>query len=163
VHDESKSESVTTPPPTSNPFDNALIGSPVDISVFQAGNSILNQLITNKQPLDTPVRNYVRRLTQRSECLYAETVILQKEKTNLEGVVVARRNAENGKHGVLKGRYSIATEDILEQVRAEEAKIQAKKKKSARRDTMTVLDQTNVITRDRDDIEEDFDSIETAD
>ena len=80
----------------------------------------------NKQPLDTPVRNYVRRLTQRSERLYAETVILQKEKTNLEGVVVARRNAENGKHGVLKGRHSIATEDILEQVRAEEAKTQAK-------------------------------------
>ena len=109
------------------------------------------------------MRNYVRRLTQRSERLYAETVILQKEKTNLEGVVVARRNAEKGKHRVLKGRHSIATEDILEQVRAEEAKIQAKKKKSARRDTMTVLDQINVITRDRDDIEEDFDSIETAD
>ena len=94
MHDESKSESATTPPPTSNPFDNALIGSPVDISVFQAANSILNQLIMNKQPLDTPVRNYVRRLTQQSERLYAETVILQKEKTNLEGVVVARRNAE---------------------------------------------------------------------
>jgi len=76
------------------PFDNALISSPVDISVFQAANSILNQLITNKQPLDTPVRNYVRRLTQRSERLYAKTVILQKEKTNLEGVVVAHRNAE---------------------------------------------------------------------
>ena len=48
VHDYSKSESVTTPPPTSNPFDNALISSPVNISVFQAANSILNELITNK-------------------------------------------------------------------------------------------------------------------
>ena len=163
VHDYSKSESATTPPPTSNPFDNALIGSPVDISVFQAANSILNQLITNKQPLDTPVRNYVRRLTQRSERLYAEAVILQKEKTNLEGVVVARRNAENGKHGVLKGRHSIATENILEQVRAEEANTQAKRKKSARRGTITVLDQINVITSNRDDIDEDVDSIETAD
>ena len=163
VHDDSNSESVTTPPPTSNPFDNALISSPVDILAFQAANGTLNQLIMNKQPLDTPARNYVRRLTQRSERLYAETVILQKEKTNLEGVVVARRNTESGKCRVLKGKHSIASEDILEQVRAEEAKIQAKKKKSARRDTMMVLDQINVITRDRDDIEEDFDSIETAD
>ena len=102
-------------------------------------------------------------MIQWSECLYAETVILEKEKPNLEGVVVARRNSENEKHRVLKGKHSIVSEDILEQVRAEEAKIQAKKKKSARRDTMTVLDQINVITRDRDDIEEDFDSIETAD
>ena len=144
MHDESKSESTTTPPPTSNPFDNALIGSPVDISVFQAANSMLNQLITNKQPLDTPARNYVQQLTQRSERLYAETVILQKEKTNLEGVVVVHRNAESGKRGVLKGRHSIATEDILEQVRAEEAKTQAKRKKSARRDTTTVSDQINI-------------------
>ena len=90
-------------------------------------------------------------------------MILQKEKTNLEGVVVARRNAENGKRGVLKGRHSIATEDILEQVRAEEAKTQAKRKKSARRGTITVLDQINVITSNRDDIDEDVDSIETAD
>ena len=90
-------------------------------------------------------------------------MILQKEKTNLEGVVVVRRNAESGKCGVLKGRHSIATEDILEQVRAEEAKTQAKRKKSARRDTTTVSDQINIITRNRDDIEEDFNSIETAD
>ena len=90
-------------------------------------------------------------------------MILQKEKTNLEGLIVVRRNAESGKRGVLKGRHSIATEDILEQVRAEEVKTQAKRKKSARRNTITVSDQINVITRDRDDIEEDYDSIETAD
>ena len=90
-------------------------------------------------------------------------MILQKEKTNLEGVVVVRRNAESGKRGVLKGRHSIATEDILEQVRVGEAKTQAKRKKSARRDTTTVSDQINIITRNRDDIEEDFNSIETAD
>ena len=163
MHDDSNSERATTPPPTSNPFDNALLCSPVNISAFQAANSTLNQLVINKQPLDTPARNYVLRLTQRSERLYAETVILQKEKTNLEGVVVARRNAENEKCGVLKGRHSIATEDILEQVRAEEAKTQVKRKKSARRGTITVLDQINVITSNRDDIDEDVDSIETAD
>ena len=72
-------------------------------------------------------------------------------------------NAENEKRGVLKGRHSIATEDILEQVRAEEAKTQAKRKKSARRGTIMVLDQINVITGNRDDIDEDVDSIETAD
>ena len=159
VHDDSNSERATTPPPTSNPFDNALLCSPVNISAFQAANSTLNQLVMNKQPLDTPARNYVLRLTQRSERLYAETVILQKEKTNLEGVVVVCRNAESGKRGVLKGRHSIATEDILEQVRTEEAKTQVKRNKSARRDTTMVSDQINIITRNRDDIEQSWHSV----
>ena len=54
-------------------------------------------------------------------------------------------------------------EDIFEQVKAEEAKTQVKRKKSARRDTIMVLDQVNITSWDREDIEEDFDSIETAD
>ena len=89
-------------------------------------------------------------------------MIFQKEKTNLEGVVVVHRNAESRKRGVLKGKHSIMTEDILEQVRAEEVKTPAKRKKSARKDIIIVLDQINIIIRNRDDIEKDFDSIKTA-
>ena len=43
-----------TPPPPSNPFENALMSSPFDVPAIQATNTALNQLVVSEEPLTTP-------------------------------------------------------------------------------------------------------------
>ena len=50
---------------TPSPFDNSLItSSPTDITVLRTANNALNQMVATKEPLMTPARNYITRLTK---------------------------------------------------------------------------------------------------
>ena len=66
-----------TPPPSINPFDNCLLTtSPIDIAAMQTANIALNDILTHKEPLNTPVRNYIVGLTTRTERLQTQNIIL---------------------------------------------------------------------------------------
>ena len=50
-----------TPPPPSNPFENALLmSSPFDVPAMQAANTALNQLVASGESITTPARDYTR-------------------------------------------------------------------------------------------------------
>ena len=68
----------TLPLATTNPFETALMISPIDVLATQIANNALNQLVSDRVPLLTSAHNYIQRLTQRMEQLHAENVILHK-------------------------------------------------------------------------------------
>ena len=54
------------------PFENPLLtSSPANVTVLRNANMALNTLITTNQPLPTPARKYVVKLTKSSERLFA--------------------------------------------------------------------------------------------
>ena len=57
-------------------------------------------------------------------------MILYKHQANFEVVITAQRKSKSEKQSLLKGRHSIATKEIVNLIRAEEAKIKAWQKKT---------------------------------
>ena len=95
------------------PFDNSLItSSPPDAITLHSANNALKQLVADGKPLNTPARNYVRRLTDTTERLRVQISILQREKNDLKEVVAARKQRTKGKRIVLEGKVMISLPEI---------------------------------------------------
>jgi predicted nucleic acid-binding Zn-ribbon protein len=69
----------------------------------------LNELLATREPLTTPARKYVARLSETTERLRAQVSILQHEKEDLKQVVKARRDTKKGKRIALKGQILVST------------------------------------------------------
>src|SRR5579859_437017 len=87
-----------TPPPHSSsstlvtPFDYELItSSPPDAVTLHNTNTALIELISSQQPLHTPARKYVGRLTGTAEQLQAQITILRKENEELRDIIGKRK------------------------------------------------------------------------
>ena len=121
----------STPPPNENPFDKALsMLSPFNIPAVQSANAALSELITQGHPLNTPARSYVMRMIKIPEMFHARNTILEEEKSKAEGILSARRKAESGKRGILKGVHSVSNPELLEKIRAQEELTKKRKRKS---------------------------------
>ena len=128
---------LSTPPPlpstssSNTPFNNELISSsPLNATSLHATNSALNELINTQQPLHTPARKYVSRLTNTTERLRAEISILKKEKENLESVLSARRKQKKGKRVKIDGQILLSTFELHQAVaQAERESKMAKRQK----------------------------------
>ena len=83
------------------------MSSPFDVPAMQAANTALNQLVASGECITTPAQDYIQRLTHQTERLQARNTILQEEKTNIEGVVSARKRQASGKRGVLAGHHLV--------------------------------------------------------
>ena len=91
----------------------------------------MNQLIQSGEPLPTPAKQYVSCVTRTSERLYASKIILEKEKEELQTVVMARKQRLSGKRKAIGGESLITTVRILNEVR--EAEIATRKRDGKRR------------------------------
>ncbi len=153
-----------TPPPPSNPFENALLmSSPFDVPAMQAANTALNQLVASGESITTPARDYIRRLTHQTERLQARNTILQEEKTNIEGVVSARKRQASGKRGVLAGHHLVTRPELLEGIRKKELEARERKNKARRKGTnqpveplqISGIDEGEVLELDETMVDED--------
>ena len=120
------------PRPITTPFTDAVLtSSPLDISAVRVANAALNQLIQSGEPLPTPAKQYVSCVTRTSERLYASKIILEKEKEELQTVVMARKQRLSGKRKAIGDESLITTVRILNEVR--EAEIATRKRDGKRR------------------------------
>src|SRR5437667_3448844 len=114
------------------PFTEAVLtSSPLDMSAVQVANATLNQLIQSGEPLPTPAKKYVGCVIRTSERLYTSKTILEKEKKELQAVVMARKQRLSGKRKAIGDESLITTVRILNEVR--EAEIATRKRDSKRR------------------------------
>jgi hypothetical protein len=98
------------------------MNSPLDVTSMQAANTMLKAMLESQVLLNTPARNYVTRLADRSERLEVRNVILEQEKATLQQVVSARKRQRSGKRGVLAGHHFVTRPELLEQLREKEGK-----------------------------------------
>lgn len=142
-----------TPPPTSNPFENALLmSSPFDVPAMQAANTALNQLVAGGEYITTPARDYIRRLTHQTERLRARNTILQEEKTNLEQVVSARKRQASGKRGVLAGHHLVTRPELLEGIRKKELETRERRNKARRKGTKQPAASLQISSREEEEV-----------
>ena len=79
------------------------------------------------------------------------------EKANIESVLSARKKRESGKRGVLKGRHSVACNEVLESIRAHEKRIAEQKSKRGKKTTKRasgLVEISNVDEEEQEDEDE---------
>ena len=118
---------------TTNPFENILIeDSSINVNTLHSANTALKDLLFIKEPLQSPARKYIPRLTSIAEWLLAENVILKLELKNVKTLLNDRKTRKTGKRLILKGRIVISTNEVLTLFEETEVATQNKKKKTDR-------------------------------
>ncbi|APA05486.1 hypothetical protein sscle_01g002560 [Sclerotinia sclerotiorum 1980 UF-70] len=64
--------------------------SPPDVAILQIANNLLNSTIENDTTLSTPIHQYIRKLTIRSEQLRAQSIVHQHDANNLRAIMKKR-------------------------------------------------------------------------
>ena len=143
---------------TTNPFENILIeDSSINANTLHSANIALKNLLFIKEPLQSPARKYIPRLTSTAEWLLAENVILKLELKNVKTLLNDRKTRKTGKRLILKGRIVISTNEVLTLFEEAEAATQNKKKKTGRsrgRPRKNVVIEPIVILEEVEDEEE---------
>jgi len=119
-----------SPTPLSNPL---LTSSPVDITAFRAANQELMQLISSKEPLNTPARTHIRRATNATDRLFTRCNIVQRGLDAATEVLSARKMRASGKRGILKGKHVLSVAEIHAGVLEAEAQTRRRKAPKAPR------------------------------
>jgi hypothetical protein len=102
-----------TTPIRQGQFDSSLLdSSPPDGTELRNSNAALNLLLAAQNGVDTPTRKYVARLTQTSERLSTQVIMLQKELEEKEKVLNQRSTRQKGKRIVLRDVVVLSTEAI---------------------------------------------------
>jgi hypothetical protein len=105
-------ERPTTPTPF-DIFDQVFTNSsPPDISTLQKANKLLNSTIADRTTIPTPVRKYIRKLTNGTEQLQAQSKVHQHDANNLRSILKKRTTRTKGKRVVLKGHFHISTQEL---------------------------------------------------
>jgi hypothetical protein len=110
--------------------------------------------VASGEAFTTPVRNYVHRLTDHSECLYTHNTILQEEKSNLEQVVSAQKRQASGKRGVLSGQHLVTWTELLEGIRQKELETRERRNKARRKGTKQAAEPLQLSTVDEEEVPE---------
>ena len=139
------------------------MSSPFDVPVMQAANTALNQLVASGESITTPAQDYIRWLTHQTEWLQARNTILQEEKTNIEGVISARKSQASGKRVVLAGHHLVTRPELLEGIRKKELEARERKNKAWRKGTnqpveplqISGIDEGEVLELDETMVDED--------
>jgi ribosomal protein S21 len=118
---------------TTNPFDNVLTSSPINVPALQTANKALNETLAQIPGVPSPLRKFVRRLTTQHERLETRIGVVETEKANCESVLAVRKKRGSGKRGILKDRHSVAIAEVYEGVRTEEKRIADAKAKRGRK------------------------------
>ena len=112
----------STPPPVSElsnqksipSFETQLLtSSPPDMTAVYATNKALNKML-DKGELNTPAKDYIRRLSHGYESLHAHYSISQQENQNYKRVLSARKERASGKRVILKNTIIASAEEIFQ-------------------------------------------------
>ena len=87
---------------------------------FRGANLELTRITSSGEVLNTPARHHIQRLAKSTERLFAQNIILEKEKDALKEVVTARKKHLSGKRGAIKGKHVLTTAEIYTRVREAE-------------------------------------------
>ncbi len=96
---------------------------------LRKANAALRRALSTRQPLTSPVKQYVGRLVDASERLEAQLAISEKETKDCRTVFDARRRQKSGKRLVIKDKIVVTTKEIWDGVKAAEEETAAKKTK----------------------------------
>ena len=91
-----------------------LTNSPADINTVHVINTVLNQLIQSRESLPIPINKYVDCIIRSSERLYAFKIILEKEKEELQAVIIVRKQHLSGKRKIIEDESLITAMRIFE-------------------------------------------------
>ena len=97
--------------------------------MLHTANVALNQLVATREPLHTPARKYVNRMTKTVERQRAEIAILRREKDELQQVLSARKERLSGKRLILKGKSVVTSWEIQTAIAKQEKETNACKNK----------------------------------
>jgi hypothetical protein len=116
--------------PTS-PLSTPLTSSPPDAVRLLQTNRQLRSILARHEPLNTPMREHVVRLTNHSERLAAQVSILRHQSNLQSDVLGARKKRNSAKRLAIKDQFMVTTKDILDAVKA--AELETAKRVDARR------------------------------
>jgi len=131
---------LSTPPPqlqtteTPSIFDTSLLtSSPPDAITLRSATIALKQLVNSNQPLNSPARRFIPRLTDTTERLQAKVSILEHRVGHMESVLGARKQRGSGKRVVVKDQFIYTTSEILQGLEDAETATQERKKKASKK------------------------------
>jgi len=129
-----------TPPPSDNIFDNALLfSSPSDMIKMHNANQTLKTRFTETSVLHTPEKNYILRLGQKAEGLQACVTVLQERNKQNEQVLSARKVFKSGRRLSIEGKHLLTAEDVYDDVREADLRIEERKNKTKPKCKKTTL------------------------
>ena len=161
-----RSQNEVTPPPenqnSDNIFDQTLVSSPVDISMIQTANRTLKEHLERKEPLTSPIRNYVLRMASRLEQSTTRNNMNEEEIQALKKVISARKRTTAGFRGILKGVHCVTRPALLGKIREREMELKEKEQKRVKRGTKKLATPPQISITNRGNIlEDDGNSIES--
>ena len=104
----------TVIPSLITPFQN-INSSPPDALNLRSANSLLNQLLNQGLPLNTPARTYVRRLANTVEVFQADLAITRTQYQELKIVATKWVERATGKRKSLQGQVLVSRIEYVEE------------------------------------------------
>lgn len=99
-------------------------------STLKQKNALLNSIVLESN-IASPARRYISRVSEVAEKEQTKNAILEKQLKEQSVLLKRRREAKKGKIVVLKGQYSLSSQEIVEVV--EKAEREAKDKKKGKK------------------------------
>lgn len=99
-------------------------------STLRQKNALLNSIVLESN-IASPARRYISRVSEVAEKDQTKNAILEKQLKEQSVLLKRRREAKKGKKVVLKGQYSLSSQEIVEGV--EKAEREAKDKKKGKK------------------------------
>ena len=104
----------STPPNPLTVFNDAVLtDSPADFIAVQRANNTLNTLIESGEPLPSPVKNYISRVTRSLMRLHARCTNLEKDNADQKAVLQARKRNLSGKRRVIDGKHLMTAAELI--------------------------------------------------
>lgn len=132
--------------------------SPLNITVLEKANQLLNSTIANSTTIATPVRQYIRKLASRAEQLQAKSIVYQHDANNLRLILKKRTTRKKGKRVVLKGHFHISTQDLCDKVIAAEKETKKQAAKRSKKKSKVVILEAESDTDIEEGVEDQFES-----
>jgi hypothetical protein len=89
--------------------------SPPNASTLRKANELLVTTIEASTVINTPVRQYIKKLTAGTEKLHAQSIVHKHDASNLRSRIMNRNTCSKGKRMVLRGRLHISTQELLDE------------------------------------------------
>jgi hypothetical protein len=98
-------------------FDHVFVNSsPLDATILQLANKLLNSTIHDRTTMTAPVGQYIRKSTIRTGQLRAQSIVHQHDANNLRSIVKTRTTRTKGRRVVLRGHFHVSTQALYDAV-----------------------------------------------
>jgi hypothetical protein len=132
--------------------------SPPDATTLRKANELLTTTIDTSTTINTPVRQYIRKLATGTEKLRAQSIVHQHDASNLRSIIKKRATRTKGKRVVLKGHFHISTQELCDAVVAAERETKKQAERKGKKKGKDVLDNAESDEEVEEDAQEEIDS-----